>query len=137
MKGLRYALQDLDQLPKQLDWLTPGERARYDGFRFDKRQRDWLLGRWTAKQALLDLLRLPQSDIARFEVRSAPSGAPEARLDGEPCGTGLGVGTDLIAVTVEGCGPAREYEYAVSYDPLVLGDAEAERARIEAEEIPE
>lgn len=91
MKKLRYALQDLDQLPERLDWLTPGERARYEEFRFDKRRQDWLLGRWTAKQALLGLSKLPQSDIARFEILAAPNGAPEAQFDGKPCDTGLSI----------------------------------------------
>ncbi len=91
MKNLRYALQDRDQLPHGLDWLTPGERARYEGFRFNKRQQDWLLGRWTAKQALLEIAGLPQSDIARFEVLSAADGAPIAQLDGSPCEIGLSI----------------------------------------------
>ena len=91
MNKLQYAIQDLDQLPKRIDWLTPAERERYEGFRFDKRQKDWLLGRWAAKQALLTLSGLPQSDIARFEVLAASNGAPEAKLDGKPCDTGLSI----------------------------------------------
>lgn len=91
MKKLQYALQALDQLPESLDWLTPAERERYEGFRFDKRQQDWLLGRWTAKQALLGLSSLPQSDISRFEICSTSSGAPEPKLDDKPCGTALSI----------------------------------------------
>ncbi len=91
MKSLQYALEDSDQLPGRLDWLTPAERARYDGFRFEKRQQDWLLGRWAAKLALLKLAGLPRSDIARFEVLSASSGAPVARLDGRPHDAGLSI----------------------------------------------
>ncbi len=91
MKNLRYALQGRDDLPEELGWLTPGERTRYEGFRFDKRQQDWLLGRWTAKQALLKLSGLRQTDIARFEILSAPSGAPVATLDGEPYEAGLSI----------------------------------------------
>jgi 4'-phosphopantetheinyl transferase len=30
--------------------LAPEERERYETFRVPKRRRDWLLGRWTAKQ---------------------------------------------------------------------------------------
>ncbi len=91
MKTLRYALRGRDELPERLDWLTPGERARYEEFRFDKRQQDWLLGRWTAKQALLQLTELPRSDIARFEILSAPNGAPIATLDHSPCDIGLSI----------------------------------------------
>ncbi len=91
MKNLRFALQDLEKLPEHLDWLTRDEHSRYKEFRFDKRQQDWLLGRWTAKQALLEQMELPQSDIARFEILSAPSGAPLARLDGRPYDAGLSI----------------------------------------------
>ena len=91
MKSLRYVLQDRAQLPEQLDWLTPDERARFAAFRFDKRRQDWLLGRWAAKRALLELAGLPQSDIARFEVLSAASGAPIAKLDGDPYDVGLSI----------------------------------------------
>ncbi len=91
MNDLRYVLEDREQLPGHLDWLTPDERARYDGFRFDKRQQDWVLGRWAAKQALLTLAGLPQSDIARFEILAASSGAPIAMLDGNPYGAGLSI----------------------------------------------
>ena len=71
MKDLRYALQNCDQLPEGLDWLTPGERARYEEFRFEKRQQDWLLGRWTAKQALLELAGLPRSEKGPVGLRTA------------------------------------------------------------------
>ena len=91
MKNLRYTLQDYDQLPDRLDWLTPDELTRHEGFRFDKRRQDWLLGRWAAKQALLALHGLPQCDVGRFEILSASSGAPLARFDGKPYETGLSI----------------------------------------------
>ncbi len=91
MKKLQYALQVFERLPERLDWLTPAERERYEEFRFDKRQQDWLLGRWTAKQALLGLSSLPQSDISRFEIYSKSSGAPEAKLDDRPCDIALSI----------------------------------------------
>ncbi len=91
MKNLRYAFRDRDELPERLDWLTDVERARYGEFRFDKRRQDWLLGRWAAKQALLELAELPQSDIARFEIVPAPGGAPMAQFDGSPHDVGLSI----------------------------------------------
>lgn len=85
MNQLHYTLQDRSHLPTQLDWLTSGERARLDGFRFEKRRRDWLLGRWTAKLALLEVAGLPREDIGRIEIAAASDGAPVPRIDGRPC----------------------------------------------------
>ena len=86
MAEVRYTIQDQDQVPDSPHWLTRDERARYEGFRFDKRRRDWLSGRWAAKTALLEISGLPEGDINRFEIASAPSGAPLPRLDGRPYG---------------------------------------------------
>ncbi len=85
MTGIHYTIQDRRQLPAELDWLTPNERARLDGFRFEKRRSDWLLGRWTSKVALLAITGLSHRDIVRFEIASAPDGAPLPRLDNRPC----------------------------------------------------
>jgi len=84
MNQIHYTTQDWQQVPAELDWLTPGERARFEAFRFEKRQRDWLLGRWTAKRALLGITGVSDRDISRFEIASAPDGAPLPRLDGRP-----------------------------------------------------
>ena len=46
MSPIRYTIQERQQLPADLDWLTLSERRRHDGFRFAKRRGDWLLGRW-------------------------------------------------------------------------------------------
>jgi len=85
MSSVHYSVQDWHQLPEELDWLTASERARLDGFRFEKRRRDWLLGRWAAKLVLLGITGLPDRDIRRFEIGSAPDGAPRPTLDGRPC----------------------------------------------------
>jgi len=84
MDEVRYTIQDRDQVPDSFHWLTRDERARYEAFRFDKRRRDWLSGRWAAKIALLGVSGLPERDINRFEIASAPNGAPLPRLDGRP-----------------------------------------------------
>jgi 4'-phosphopantetheinyl transferase len=42
----------LVQANPPLDWLCEAERLRLDGLRVEKRRRDWMLGRWTAKQLL-------------------------------------------------------------------------------------
>ena len=89
MTQLYYTTQDWYQLPTELDWLTKAERERLKGFRFDKRRRDWLLGRWAAKIALLRISDLPRWDIRRFQIDSASDGAPVPLLDGLPCAVEL------------------------------------------------
>ncbi len=73
-------------LPGDTDWLSPAEMAVVSKLSVPKRERDWLLGRWTAKQALAAWPglagRWPGS--AHLEIRAAGDGAPEAFLDGEP-----------------------------------------------------
>ena len=79
MKRVSYTVQERRQLPAELDWLTAREQERLAGFRFDKRKRDWLLGRWAAKVALLGVSGLSQRDLQRLEIGTAPSGAPISR----------------------------------------------------------
>ena len=89
MNRIFVTLQRRNDLPGHRNWLTPNERARCDAFRFEKRRLDWLLGRWTAKQARLHVEKLPEPDIGRFEVASADDGAPLPLLDGERFEIGL------------------------------------------------
>lgn len=111
MNRIHYATQHWHQVPTELDWLTPGERVRLDGFRFEKRRRDWLLGRWTAKIALLAITGLSRRDIARIEIASAGDGAPLPMLDGKRCGVQLSLShsnerafaTVLQGTTALGC----------------------------------
>jgi 4'-phosphopantetheinyl transferase len=59
--------------------LSGSEQARLAGFKVDKRRRDWLLGRWTAKRLVQFYverqtgLRLP---LAALTIDSDPDGAP-------------------------------------------------------------
>lgn len=71
------------EVPLANDWLSTAETICMEGLRFAKRRGDWRLGRWTAKQAVASYLNLPGncSDLARIEIRSAASGAPEAVVD--------------------------------------------------------
>ena len=85
MSRIHITIQDRHQLPSGLDWLTAGERARFEEFRFEKRRRDWQLGRWAGKKALLGISGLPDRDIDRIEIDSAPDGAPMPTLDGQHC----------------------------------------------------
>jgi len=87
---LSFATRDV---PDDDSWLSPAERATLAGFRFPKRRNDWLLGRWTAKQALSRYLGLEGGATAlpRLEIRAAPDGAPEAFVAGRPAGAALSI----------------------------------------------
>lgn len=65
-------------------FLSDAERRTYEGLRFPKRRREWLLGRWTAKQLLQRSLApyrgLP---LAAISVHNDPNGAPYLSVDGE------------------------------------------------------
>ncbi len=89
MRRIHYTIQHRQQLPAEIDWLTPDERACYEGFRFAKRRNDWLLGRRAAKIALLAVTGLPPQGIGRIEIATDADGAPRAKLDGAPCAAAL------------------------------------------------
>jgi 4'-phosphopantetheinyl transferase len=74
----------LEQLPTGLDWLSGEEKSHLARFSVEKRRNDWLLGRWTAKSALLaaPLSLVAGADPADLTVRQAPDGAPQALLSG-------------------------------------------------------
>jgi 4'-phosphopantetheinyl transferase len=69
-----------EDLPAGYDWLSPAESARLEELRVPKRRADWLLGRWTVKRAVSQLLCL--AELPLIEVRPAASGAPELFLEG-------------------------------------------------------
>ncbi|MGB7437295.1 MAG: 4'-phosphopantetheinyl transferase superfamily protein [Candidatus Acidiferrum sp.] len=76
-------------LPTADDWLSPNEQALLNVMRFAKRRSDWRLGRWTAKNALalyFLYLKLPADSqvLAKLEIRSASTGAPEAYFGNHP-----------------------------------------------------
>lgn len=83
MKG--YLLEQPENAVRRGDaWLSRVEIAFMNALRFAKRRADWRLGRWTAKQAVALYLNLPESlpSLAKIEILSNPSGAPEAFLSG-------------------------------------------------------
>ena len=91
MTRVCYAVRDWHQLPEGHGWLTAAERVRLEEFRFEKRRRDWLLGRWAAKLALLQITGLPEQDASHVEIATAPDGAPVPMLDDEPCEVRLSI----------------------------------------------
>lgn len=67
MTRVQVACRREPDVPADLSWLGPRERAVADGFRAPNRRRDWLRGRWTARQLLPD----------GVEILAAADGAPE------------------------------------------------------------
>ncbi|HEX9886570.1 MAG TPA: 4'-phosphopantetheinyl transferase superfamily protein, partial [Longimicrobiales bacterium] len=69
-------------VPEDDDWLSPAERAVLAGLGIEKRRRDWRLGRWLAKRAVLGWLesRGRRAPLTGVEILAAPDGAPEVSL---------------------------------------------------------
>jgi 4'-phosphopantetheinyl transferase len=83
-ESLHWLTQTLVDVPEGYDWLSDGERDVLDGLRFPKRRNDWLLGRWTIKQAIRSYQPFKAPLLSSLEIRAAEDGAPEAFQHGEP-----------------------------------------------------
>jgi 4'-phosphopantetheinyl transferase len=72
-------------------WLSAGETSRLASLQFEKRQRDWRLGRWTAKRAVASCLNIPNDVdlLAEIEIRAAPSGAPYVFFFDQPAAVSI------------------------------------------------
>lgn len=100
-------------VPSNESWLSASEVNHLRTLRFAKRRTDWLLGRWTAKNAVAAYLGLsPELNaLADIEVRQQPSGAPQAFCRDEPAPVsislshraGLGACTVAPCVVLVGC----------------------------------
>jgi 4'-phosphopantetheinyl transferase len=73
-------------VPREESWLSDAEATYANRQRFAKRRSEFLVARWTAKQALRAVLSLPihGAGLRRIEVRHATTGAPFACVDGTP-----------------------------------------------------
>jgi 4'-phosphopantetheinyl transferase len=67
--------QSLANVPQRETWLSAREADYSRNLRFPKRRADWLLGRWTAKNAVAAFLDIPAEPLALsdIEIRSALS----------------------------------------------------------------
>jgi 4'-phosphopantetheinyl transferase len=83
-----WLLQHVSDVATLDDWFSPAECAVLAGLRAARRRRDWRLGRWTAKRALVRAGALGQcveADLARWSrlsIRATSRGAPCVLLDG-------------------------------------------------------
>ncbi len=75
--------------PQKLDWLGPWERQKAATLTIPWRRDDFLLGRWAAKRLLASILGCAPG--AALDVRAAPTGRPEAFLDGHPLRLSLSI----------------------------------------------
>jgi 4'-phosphopantetheinyl transferase len=98
-----------DQLPPVGEWLTSAERSRADGLRYTKRRKDFLLGRWTLKLAVVRAFGWQDgpAELARVEAHPAPSGAPRLYVDGRPAARGVSLSDRAgcaVCLVAEGAG---------------------------------
>ena len=79
MSRVYWMVQTMEDLPPLDDWMAAGEAVRLRRMLVPKRQNDFRLGRWTARQALAGCPGVPAGAI---EVRAAAGGAPEVLIEG-------------------------------------------------------
>ena len=83
--------QTTANVPRGEAWLSASEANHLCTIRFPKRRADWLLGRWTAKNAValfLDIPAEPQA-LTDIEIHAALSGAPEVFFRTQPAGVAI------------------------------------------------
>lgn len=113
--GWRHHACGLTEVPEGDHWLTTPEAERIASFRFEKRRSETRMSRWTAKLTVGHALGLVDHDdadgrldaVRRVQIRNAPTGAPEAFVDGEPAGVSISI-TDRAdwAVCIVGSDPS-------------------------------
>jgi 4'-phosphopantetheinyl transferase len=89
---IHWLVQSLDDCPEIVNgvaapaWLGEVEQARLSTFKVEKRRRDWLLGRWTAKNLVQRYLAAQGESVAlaRIVIQADADGAPYvARGEGQ------------------------------------------------------
>jgi 4'-phosphopantetheinyl transferase len=77
-------LVDSDQTPPETSGaLSPSELKRFAAFRFPKRQKEWLLGRWAAKALAHSLPAYQDTPLDQLEILNTPEGAPFLQVPGQ------------------------------------------------------
>lgn len=124
-----YLTQDERDLPAGLDWLSARERDLLSGVAEHGGGRDWLLGRWTAKQAIA-ARRLPGArrlPLARVEILATPDGAPEVFVGAVAAPYALSIaqraGRALCALTARGNAVGCDLEVVAPHDAVVAARA--------------
>jgi len=95
-------------VPAGEDWLSAIEADHLHKLRFAKRRADWLLGRWTAKNAVAMFLGIRREPLTlhSIEIRPDSSGAPKVFLENTPAETAISLshrsGIGMCAVAPAG-----------------------------------
>lgn len=136
MTPVRWLRLGQADLPAGYEWLTPAEQARLGSFRAPKRRGEWLLGRWTAKQAVrASLAGSPPPAVV--EVCAAPDGGPEVLLEGRPAPLVISLshraGLALCTVAAAGSALGCDLELVEARSDAFVADylTAAERALVE------
>jgi 4'-phosphopantetheinyl transferase len=87
-----WNLVDSSHVPEITAWLNEDELQQLQSFRFEKRRKDWLLGRWTAKQ-LIQSVFAKENDLSSEQIciKNETSGAPYSMIKGEKLQASLSI----------------------------------------------
>ncbi|MCO5189201.1 MAG: 4'-phosphopantetheinyl transferase superfamily protein [Anaerolineae bacterium] len=77
-------VQSAENMPTTYEWLNSAERGQAGAFKIEKRQRDWLLGRWTAKQVIASVVG--PIALHEIEIANRATGEPFVKCIGESAG---------------------------------------------------
>ncbi len=133
---IHWLLQSLDDCPEilrrdaPLAWLSPAEQQRT--FKAEKRRRDWLLGRWTAKNLVQRYLAQTTGETPALDaifIGADADGAPYASWEGRGAAPYMARGEERLPVSL-----SISHSYGTAFCGLVeimgLGDYENRRLEI-------
>jgi 4'-phosphopantetheinyl transferase len=98
-------------------WLTAVESAKYSALKFEKRRREWLLGRWTAKRLVQAAILVETGRLAALEELEIRSNG-----DGVPCAEDLSGADDLSRIALS-ISHSRNHALCAVAKKLALEDA--------------
>jgi 4'-phosphopantetheinyl transferase len=136
--------QGEEDVPSSREWLAADECRRAEAMRYAKRRSDYLLGRWTAKQAVARVLggRTEPVRLAAIEIRNVVDGpargAPRVFADGRPAPLSISMtdraGWGVCAVSEGEVALGCDLELVEPRSPAFVRDylTAGERARLEA-----
>jgi phosphopantetheinyl transferase len=114
--------------PEGDSWLTAPEKLQAESFQVPKPRTEWLLGRWTAKLAIAELLHLDPAleTLALIELQKAPDGAPFVLIMDEPAPLAVSIshraGSALCAVVSSGAAVGCDLEQIEPHSDAFLSD---------------
>lgn len=137
--------QEKADIPQSLDWLHDSEMKVLAGLKFEKRRLDWLLGRWTAKNAVrlfskVHDLSIPEVLISEIEICAAENGAPEVFYHSKRIPVVISIshsnGIGLCAINISPFKIGCDAEIIEARTPLFLQDyfKESEKDFIKSQE---